>query len=230
MPPAGAARRVRARGSPETDHHNQRMSARVSSFVIWSLVAAVAVFWALRFSARPLQAPSYAVAIGQAAPPRGDLSRLFGAAPLVAVAGEAPAPEVSSRFKLLGVMAPRGATAEQGGAYGLALIAVDGKPPRAYAVGARVEEGLVLQSVGLRSASIGAAEGARSVLLELPPPGAPATGMLPPVAGAVPLRPPTAAPVPSMAPGLAAPSPTTSTGLPPVPNPNPNQPPRDLAQ
>jgi general secretion pathway protein C len=197
------------------------MSARVSSFVIWSLVAAVVVFWALRFSARPLQAPPYAVAIGQAAPPRGDLARLFGA-PALVVSEAAPVPEAASRFKLLGVMAPRGATAENGGAHGLALIAVDGKPPRAFAVGAALDDGLVLQSVGLRSASIGAREGARSVLLELPPPGAPQTGMLPPVQGVAPARPiaPMAAPVPPA--GVPA-----AAGVAPAPG---AQPARDLAQ
>ena len=207
------------------------MSARVSAFVIWSLVAAVVVFWALHFSARPLQAPAYAVAIGQAAPPRGDLARLFGAAPLIiASADAAPAPEASSRFKLLGVMAPRGATADNGGVYGLALIAVDGKPPRAFAVGSRVDESLVLQSVGLRTASIGIPEGARSVLLELPPPGAPATGMLPPPAGVIPVRPAVAAPVPPAmpAPSIVVQPPVMSTGLQPAVN--PAQPPRDLAQ
>jgi general secretion pathway protein C len=203
------------------------MSARVSSFVIWSLVAAVVVFWALRFSARPLQAPPYALAIGQAAPPRGDLARLFGAAPVIVASGDAtPLPDAASRFKLLGVMAPRGATADRGGAYGLALIAVDGKPPRAYAVGSTLDDGLVLQSVGLRSAAIGVPEGARSVLLELPPPGAPATGMLPPPAGAVAVRPtvglaPIATPVPAA---------VASPGAAPPPTMSPNQPPRDLAQ
>ena len=206
------------------------MSARVSAFVIWSLVAAVVVFWALRFSAHPLQAPAHAVAIGQAAPPRGDLARLFGAAPLIVASESAPAPEASSRFRLLGVMAPRGATADHGGVYGLALIAVDGKPPRAFAVGSRVDESLVLQSVGLRTASIGVPEGARSVLLELPPPGAPATGMLPPPAGISAARPVVAAPVPPamLPPSVAVAPPVMSTGLqPPV---NPAQPPRDLAQ
>ena len=218
------------------------MSARVSAFVIWSLVAAVVVFWAMRFTARPLQAPPYAVAVGQAAPPRGDLARLFGIVPIaVAATDSAPTPEASSRFRLLGVMAPRGATADQAGAgsqYGLALIAVDGKPPRAFAVGSRLDEGLVLQSVGLRTASIGAPEGARSVLLELPPPGAPATGMLPPPGGVLPGRsgaapvPPAAGMVPGTAMGtaVAVQPPVMSTGLTPPPGSSPNQPARDLAQ
>jgi general secretion pathway protein C len=44
------------------------------------------------------------------------------------------------RYTLLGVVADR----QQQGA---ALIAIDGEPPRPYAVGAQLEGGLVLQSV-----------------------------------------------------------------------------------
>jgi general secretion pathway protein C len=154
------------------------MFARLSAFVIWSLVAATAVFWALRFTARPLPAPAYAVAVGKSVPIRGDLTRLFGAAPVVAVAVEA-APEASSRFKLVGVMAPRAGEARASAGNGLALIAVDGKPARAFAVGSHLDSDLVLQSVSHRSASLGPARGQRSVLLELPVLPAPATGVLP---------------------------------------------------
>src|SRR4030095_15924177 len=75
---------------------NRRMFARLSAFVMWSLVAAAAVFWALRFGVSAPQAPAYAVPIDRAAPPRGDLARLFGAPPVVAVAQEAR-PEAPSR-------------------------------------------------------------------------------------------------------------------------------------
>ena len=121
----------------------------MSAFVTWSLVAAALVFWALRFAVSPQQAPAYAVPIDRAAPPRGDLARLFGAPPVAAVAEEARA-EGPSRFRLVGVMAPRSSAPEGNGAYGLALIAVDGKPPRAFAVGAKLDTDLVLQSVGLQ--------------------------------------------------------------------------------
>lgn len=220
------------------------MFARLSAFVIWSLVAAAAVFWALRFGVSPPQAPAYAVPIDRAAPPRGDLARLFGAPPVVAVAEEAR-PEAPSRFRLVGVMAPRSSIPEGTGAYGLALIAIDGKPPRAFAVGARLDNDLVLQSVGLRTASLGSAQGARSVLLELPALPAPATGVLPapgtpfPVAppmmspairpgvvpAAVPASPsmtpamvPAPAPVPAMQPQAAQPVPGSANQLPPNPN------------
>ena len=204
------------------------MWARLSAFVIWSLVAATAVFWALRLSGQPLQAPAYAVAVGKSAPIRGDLTRLFGAAPIVAVAPES-VPEASSRFKLVGVMAPKASQAASG--YGLALIAVDGKPARAYAVGSLLDSDLVLQSVSMRSASLGPAQGNRSVLLELPVLPAPATGVLPapggPAApGAIRVQPPmpaAIAPLPAV-PGMQpqavpqmAPAMQPATGPLPVP-------------
>ena len=92
-------------------------------------------------------------------------------------------PEAPSRFKLVGVMAPRSSTAQAEVGQGLALIAVDGKPAKPYAVGARLDSDLVLQAVGLRTASIGPAQGARSVLLELPALPPPNSGVLPPPGG-----------------------------------------------
>ncbi|HKX41262.1 MAG TPA: hypothetical protein VJO99_08900 [Burkholderiaceae bacterium] len=158
------------------------MVARLSAFVIWALVAATAVFWGLRLFASAPAAPSYTVAVGDAAAVRADLSRVLGSAP-VAAASATISPEASSRFKLLGIMAPKGQpgapAVPQRQGNGVALIAVDGKPPKAYVVGARVDDELVLQSVSLRTAAIGPAQGAASIKLELPPPTAAATGTLP---------------------------------------------------
>ncbi len=154
------------------------MFARLSAFVIWSLVAATAMFWGLRFAASPPQAPAFVVPVERSAPARGDLARLFGAPPSLASASSLQ-PAAASRYRLLGVMAPRSKSADEASAYGLALIAVDGKPARAFVVGARLDNGLVLQSVSLRTASLGPADGARSMLLEMPALSAPATGSLP---------------------------------------------------
>ncbi len=134
------------------------MFARLSAFVIWSLVAATAVFWVLRLAASPAPVPPYAVAVSKSIVVRGDLARLFGAPPRVAVVAGA-APEAPSRYKLLGVMAPRSKAAQAEEGRGVALIAVDGKPAKAYAIGARLDGDLVLQSVGLRTAAIGTAQG-----------------------------------------------------------------------
>ena len=154
------------------------MLARLSAFVIWGLVAATAVFWGLRLLVRAPAAPVYAVAVGDGTGARGDLTRLLGSAPVNAPLAAA-APEGSSRFRLLGIMAPKSFGGAAPAGHGVALIAVDGKMPKAYAVGARVDGNLVLQSVSLRTVSITSAKGAAPITLELPPPTAAATGTLP---------------------------------------------------
>jgi general secretion pathway protein C len=150
------------------------MLARLTAFVVWALVAATAVFWGLRMLVRPQPAPAYAVAVGDSAAMRGDLSRLLGATPVASAGPAAPAPELASRFKLIGVMANK-----QRDGNGFALIAVDAKPARAYPVGARLDGDIVLQAVSLRTASIGPAAGSPAATLEVPALPAPATGTLP---------------------------------------------------
>ncbi|MFT4240981.1 MAG: type II secretion system protein N, partial [Acidovorax sp.] len=96
------------------------------------------------------------------APDAQALARLLGAEP--AAPGVAVAPSASSRFQLVGVLSGR----HSGG--GAALIAVDGKPARPFRVGAVVDQGLVLQSLGPRQAQLGAALGGPAALsLEMPP-------------------------------------------------------------
>ena len=128
---------------------NRRMPARLSAFVIWALVAASAVFWGLRLAVRSPQAPAYTVSVGEAASVGGDLTRLLGTPPAAAAATVAT-PEIAARFRLTGVMAPKPPATQ-----GVALIAVDGKLPRAFRVGASIDGDLVLQSVSLRTAAIG---------------------------------------------------------------------------
>lgn len=164
------------------------------AFVVWALVAATAVFWGLRLLVQPPAAPAHTVAVGDATALRGDLTRLLGATPAAPSAAAAPAPELASRFKLIGVMASKQIQGE-----GFALIAVDAKPARAYAVGAALDGDLVLKSVGLRTAAIGPAQGAPALTLEVPPLPAAATGVLPPAAdglrfGAAAAPPPAAPP------------------------------------
>ena len=154
---------------------NRLMFARLSAFVVWAIVAATAVFWTLRLTAHSPNVPAHAIALGKAGAANGDLTRLLGATPL-ASAGVA-SPEASSRFHLLGIIAPRSGGAAPSRS-GVALIAVDGNLARAFSVGSSIDDDLVLQSVSLRTASLGPAQGARAVLLELPALPAPATGVL----------------------------------------------------
>jgi general secretion pathway protein C len=197
------------------------MLARLCAFVIWSLVAASAVFWALRLAASPPQVPPYAVAVGNSIAVRGDLGRLFGSPQRTAAAAQA-APEAPSRFRLIGVMAPRSAEAQTEPGHGVALIAVDGKPAKPFAVGAHLDSDLVLQSVGLRTAAIGPAEGARSVLLELPALPPPNSGVLPPFGAAAPAAGANAlrssqAPVPGAAPAVGVAQPAFAPPQPGLP-------------
>lgn len=192
------------------------MLARLTAFVVWALVAATAVFWGLRMLVRPQPAPAYAVAVGESVAMRGDLSRLLGATAVAVADKAAPAPELASRFKLLGVMAGKPSSGS-----GFALIAVDAKPARAYSVGARVDGEMVLQAVSLRTASIGPSKGSPAVTLEVPVLPAPATGTLPSAGdgvkfGAAALPPP--APAPMVAPPPAPlPLPAPVAGRPALP-------------
>ncbi len=174
------------------------------------------MYWALKLLVRAPSAPAHSVAMTSTAATRGDLTRLLGAAPAAAGAAATLSPAAASRFRLHGVMAPKGPPTAKPSGQGVALISIDGKPPRAYAVGASVDSNLVLQSVSLRSAAIGPVDGAASVNLEVPPLPAPTTGKLPavvavPPVAAVPLEGPAARPaLPAMLQTpAAAPAPAT---------------------
>jgi len=188
------------------------MTARLSAFVIWALVAGSIVFWGMRLFVRPTPAPSNAVTVASSAGLNGDLTRLLGAEPVAEVAAAAPA---SNRFKLIGVMAAK--TGPEGSAPGVALIAVDGKPARAFLAGARVDENWVLQTVSLRTASIGPMQGTPALVLEIPALPPPATGSLPPVdTASMQSNPPPMQPAaPQMQP--APPMPAVQGSVPPPP-------------
>jgi general secretion pathway protein C len=166
------------------------MSARWWTLVVWALAAASAAFWGLRlFVAAPPVPPNARTAEVTPAV-RGDLTRLFGVDAPPPVAEAAPEPAADARFQLIGVVSPRAARAA---GEGLALIAVDGKPARAYRVGAVVDGTQVLKSVHARGAMLGTRDGPAAVALNLAPPAPAATGSLPP-AGAAPAGMPQAAP------------------------------------
>jgi general secretion pathway protein C len=151
------------------------MSVRWWSFLVWALAAASAVYWGLKLWTQPLTAPPQTV-LAQASPGlQGDLTRLLGADTPVAVASVAAEPVADNRFALVGVVSPRSAAAAR---EGVALIAVDGKPAKAYRVGAKVDGDQVLQAVGPRSANLGPAGGAALIALKIAPPAEAARGTL----------------------------------------------------
>lgn len=139
---------------------------RLLSFVIWAVVAASAVFWLTRLLSRSDPAPSHTVtANAGASVASADLSRLLGSTRTASAdASVQPEPEADARFKLIGVVAPKSASPDSG----LALIAVDGKPPRPVLLGGVVDGPLVLLAVNHRRAELGPAGGEATVRLELP--------------------------------------------------------------
>ncbi len=167
------------------------MSARWWTVGVWALAAGSALFWAFKVFVTPPAAPPHTQTAAPTVALRGDLTRLLGAdaAPPSPVAAEEPVAD--ARFQLVGVVSPRSPRAAK---EGLALIAVDGKPPKAFRVGAVVDGTTVLQSVAARGVTLGPRDGAAAVALNLAPPAPAATGTLPSVGGGTapalrPLRP-----------------------------------------
>jgi len=180
------------------------MWVRLTACLVWAILALSAVYWSFKLLVRPSGMPAHALLVATDQAARGDPLRLFAAPPQLAAAPVVP--QASSRFKLLGVMAPKAPVDEGVPAHGLALIAVDGKPARAFPVGSRVDGEWVLQSVSARTASIGPEGGAVVARLEVPALPGPAMGSLPALpadsvvpmhAGQQPVQPPPPTPMAS---------------------------------
>jgi general secretion pathway protein C len=188
------------------------MSTRWWTFAVWALASVTALYWGLKLFVAPLPVPARTPVAAAAAVARGDMTRLLGidAAPVMAVAPAAePLPD--ARFQLVGVVSPR---SKQNSAEGLAVIAVDGKPARAFRVGAVVDGQTVLQSVGARGAQLGPRGGAVLVALNLTAPAAAATGTLPPATSGY-SQPPNAMNNAAPAGGYSANSPPPMAPMPP---------------
>ncbi len=148
------------------------------AFSVWLLLGGSVAYWGLQVFVRPVPMPASVLPAGEVRAAQVDLGRLLGVTPAEAVA--APEAPVSTRLRLLGVVAPKNARAAEAGE-GVALIEVDGVA-RTVRVGAAVDGELRLLRVGVRSASIGRLGQAPSQVLEISPQSAPATGSLPPAA------------------------------------------------
>ena len=137
-------------------------STRAATFVLAALAALSGTYWFLKST----QANSVSTAAPVATP---GLAPLDPQAVARALGGGNVAPSAAtptsgrSAYVLMGVIAagPKG---------GAALIAVDGKPPKPFRVGASVDGNLVLQSVAARRATLAVGmDGPAQMTLELPP-------------------------------------------------------------
>jgi general secretion pathway protein C len=145
------------------DDDNAPMTARLMTLLIWAAVLASAVAWGLPLVTRSTPVPPGASLAAPSVPSGASLVRLLGQPPAAPVE-TAPVVVADSRFRLLGVVAPR-----QGHSRGLALISVDGKPARAFQVGRELEPGLRLLTVGHRQVELGTGAGGPQITLSLPP-------------------------------------------------------------
>jgi general secretion pathway protein C len=193
------------------------MWVRSITLLVWAGVAATGLFWALKLFVKPAPVPPQAQVAQNGAVARGDLTRLLGVDAPPPVAEVVAPPANDTRFALLGVLSPR---AQQASGEAVALIAVDGKPARAYRIGALVDGGNVLQSVSARGANLGPRGGASVIALNIAPPQPAATGQLPPA-----MSQPGAPPFPGAVPGLP---PQQPQGSPPLPQLPPGVPPQIL--
>lgn len=178
----GYAPQFRVQKPQDTDHNGQIMASRISALIIWAAVAASLAYWGLRWMARPTGVPLNATPVSMDTAAMGDFRRLL-AGPSKAASGAAPTESsvtsaLMARLKLLGVVAPR-----EGRPEGVALLSIDGKPPRAVRLGGTVDGDLILQKLTQRSAEIGPADGPALATLDLPLLPPPATGALPPPTG-----------------------------------------------
>jgi general secretion pathway protein C len=133
----------------------------LAAALLWLAVGLAAGYWVLQALGRTPAVPVAAEPLPAQAPDAVLVARALGAATAAPVPGEAR-PVTSSRYALQGVIA---GSARQGAA----LIAVDDQPARPYRVGATVEGGLVLQSVGKGTAKLGPnTSGPATVELKVP--------------------------------------------------------------
>ena len=161
-------------------NHNRRMLARWWTFGLWALVAGSAFFWGLRLFVQAPSAPPGTLVVQPGGDVRGDLTRLFGSDAPPPVEQAEVVVAADPRFTLVGVVSPRNPAAAR---EGVALIAIDGNPARAYRVGTVVDGNTVLQAVSARGAELGPRGGPAAMALELPPLPPPATGTLPSIGG-----------------------------------------------
>ena len=109
------------------------MSSRLSALVIWAAVAASLAYWGLRWLAQPIAVPANALSVSMDSGSKGDFRRLLSgpaaASPQAIDAGAQSA--LAGRIQLQGAFA----SGDASGFSGVALLSVDGQPPRAVRVG-----------------------------------------------------------------------------------------------
>ncbi|HEY8908246.1 MAG TPA: type II secretion system protein N [Rhodoferax sp.] len=123
---------------------------RLLTFLLAGMAAASSVFWVLQWPTRDASGQSPLATALPATIDSVKVATLLGAN---AAAEKGPVVNISSAYKLMGVIAEGGIGHQ--GTRGRALISVEGTSTKPYRVGDEVADGLVLQSVHARSVLLG---------------------------------------------------------------------------
>jgi general secretion pathway protein C len=111
--------------------------ARIASVLLFAALCGIAAGWALQLLApRAPVAPAGAVAQVQGPPDLSAAGQLFGGVPRATDAQVRAAP---SNIQVSGVLAS--------GARGVALLSIDGRPAKPFAVGEPVSDGMTVRSI-----------------------------------------------------------------------------------
>jgi general secretion pathway protein C len=136
---------------------------RLAAFVLALLLAVTVVFWIMRWPVRD-NGPALPLPEVRDELPAANatlVARLLGQADAQVEATATP--DAASRFRLIGIIA-------SGSGRGVALVSIDGKPPKPYRQGSQLEEGWMLQSVEPRRIALATdAKAPVGLRLELPP-------------------------------------------------------------
>lgn len=145
--------------------------SRLMAFFLWLVVAASTTYWILKIVGLT-RAPTSAAVVAPESPSATieDLARVLGpsnaGAVIVTGIGITPTVDPGAHMRLLGVVADR----RHGG---VALISLNGEPPRPYRVGSELDGGYKLTGVATRTATLApTGQAAAPITLELIPPGA----------------------------------------------------------
>ena len=144
----------------------ENWSPRLAAFGVALLLGGSLAYWTLHWPGA--RSTNINIRAAQSELPQADEQAIARALGANSVANTAtPTALAVSRLSLIGVLARAGGT-------GSAIIAVDDKPARSFAVGSVVDEGVVLKSVAPRKAVLArAADGASLQTLEMPVPAVP---------------------------------------------------------
>ncbi|MEJ7138878.1 hypothetical protein [Amphibiibacter pelophylacis] len=163
---------------------------RLTALLLWLAVGLV-LAWATLQVRRDAGVPADARTLPTSAVAAGDWQRVMGEPQAAAAPAAAPAPAVSQRYKLLGIVS---------GSRRAALMSQDGKLPRVWRPGDALADGYVVQHIGIRElVAAKAGDASATFRLELP--------LLPPPATGVPGQTATAPGAPVMAPAPIMPPP-----------------------